>query len=551
MRIIPSKETLIVEFKSDRKSYPDSELVEAIVGMTNTDGGVLYLGVEDDGTLTGVKEKHKDTAGVCAMITNKTVPPVYTQADIVIDEGIPVLEIRIPISKSVVATTDGKILRRRLKVDGTPENIPMYPYEINSRLSDLNLLDYSALAVPDATIEDFDPNERQRLREIIKNRKGDKTLLDLTDEELDKALRLVREEYGKTYPTITGLLLLGKENRLRELIPTARSSFQVLEGTKVRVNEQYAKPLLATMQLFEQYLKAWNPEREMQYGMFRLPIPEFSEDAFREAVVNAFCHRDYSVLQEVRVAIEDEGMTISNPGGFVEGVTLENLLTVQPHGRNQTLADALKRIGLAERTGRGIDRIYEGSIIFGRPLPDYSESNSRSVTLFIQRSAPDLPFAKMIANEENRLGRSLPINSLLILSTIRSLRRATLSDITRETYMGEARAKAHVEKLIESGLVEGAGNGKNRSYILSSSVYKEQDNIVGYVRQTGIQIQKYEELIIRIAEEQGYVTRDNVKELLNVSDNQAYRLLKKLSDKKRLVLIGNGRSSKYVVYTSK
>lgn len=548
MRTVPLKETLLIEFKSDQKGYPDNDLVEAIVGMTNTEGGILFLGIEDDGDITGIKTKHEDAIGVSVMIANKTVPPVYTHAEILVEENQKkVLKIEIPISKSVVATADGKILRRRLKIDGTPENVPMYPYEINSRLSDLNLLDYSALAVPDATLEDFDPNERLRLREIIQNRKGDRSLLDLTDDELDKALRLVREEYGKTYPTITGLLLLGKENSLRKLIPTARSSFQVLEGTNVRINEQFSKPLLATFQLFEQYMKAWNPEREVQEGLFRLPVPEFSEEAFREAIVNAFCHRDYSILKEVRVAIEDDGMTISSPGGFIEGVTLENLLTVQPHGRNQALADALKRIGLAERTGRGIDRIYEGSIIFGRPLPDYSESNKNSVTLFIQRSKPDLAFAKMITNEENRMGRSLPINSLLILSSIHSLRRATLTDICKTTYISEVRARASVESLLESGLLEGSGNGKNRSYILSSRVYKQQENIVGYVRQSGIKSEKYEELILRIAEEQGYVTRDNVKELLNLSDNQAYRLLKKLVEKKKLLLVGSGRTSKYIM----
>ena len=90
-------------------------------------------------------------------------------------------------------------------------------------------------------------------------------------------------------------------------------------------------------------------------------------------MINAFCHRDYTMLGTVRVLIDDEGMTISSPGGFIDGVTLENLLTVEPHGKNPALADALKRIGLAEKTGRGIDRIYEGSIIYGRP----SKSKSR------------------------------------------------------------------------------------------------------------------------------------------------------------------------------
>lgn len=67
MRTIPSKETLLIEFKSDRKSgYPDKDLVEAIVAMANTDGGELYLGVEDNGEITGLAKKHEDEIGLSA-----------------------------------------------------------------------------------------------------------------------------------------------------------------------------------------------------------------------------------------------------------------------------------------------------------------------------------------------------------------------------------------------------------------------------------------------------------------------------------------------------
>lgn len=548
MRTIPYKETLTVEFKSDIKKLSDSVLIDEIVGMTNTDGGYLYLGVEDDGEITGVHKHHADEIGVVALIANKTVPSVSVRAELIEEEGKTVLMISIPVSRAITATTDGKILRRRLKLDGTPENVPMYPYEIPGRLSELSLLDYSAQIVQGATIDDFDGNERVRLRKIIKYRKGDQSLLELSDEELDKALQLVKEENGVLYPTVTGMLILGKENRLSELIPTAKACFQVLEGTQIRKNEQYAKPLLAVFELFEEYMQAWNPEREMEYGLFRVPIPEFSKEAFREGLVNAFCHRDYTILQVVRVAIEDEGLTISSPGGFIEGVNLQNLLTVEPHGRNPVLADVLKRIGLAEKTGRGIDRIFEGSIIYGRPLPDYSESTERMVKLFIQRAEADLPFTKMISNEENRLGRSLPINSLLILSALQNNRRMNIHELSELLHISETRTRANVERIVESGLVEANGNGKARSYMLSLQVYKKQDNTIGYVRQTGINALKHEALILELASKQnGYITRENVVELLGMTTSQAYRILKKMSDKGKLVLEGTGRAAKYKV----
>ena len=546
MRTIPNKETLTVDFKSDQAGYSDNDLIDEIVGMTNTQGGDLYLGVEDNGEITGVGKKRQDPIGAVALIANRTIPSVSARAEIIEEEGYPVLKLEIPMSRTIVATTDGKILKRRLKLDGTPENVPLYPYEIPGRLSELSLLDYSSQTIQDATIDDLDPNERIRLRNIIKFRKGDNTLLELSDEELDKALQLVKEDHGILRPTITGLLLIGKEEKIKEYIPTAKESFQVLEGTQVRINEEYSKPLLATFELFEGHMKAWNPQREMEYGLFRVPIPEFSDAAFREGLVNAFCHRDYTILQSVRVAIEDEGLTISSPGGFIEGVNLENLLTVEPHSRNPVLADALKRIGLAEKTGRGIDRIYEGSIIYGRPLPDYSESTGKNVKLFIQRAEPDLPFTRMISNEENRLGRSLPINSLLILSALQTLRRASLHELADKIHVNEMRTKANVEKLVEAGLVEAIGNTSARAYILSSKVYRDQDNMTGYVRQTGIDLIKHEELIIKLAKTQhGIVTRENVVDLLGINPSQAYRLLKRLTDSGKLKLIGSGRGAHY------
>lgn len=89
----------------------------------------------------------------------------------------------------MVSTASGKMLRRRLKADGSPEVIPMYSYEVVTRLSELALLDFSAGPRAGATIDDFDSNQRVRLRSIIHNNpKGEKNLLRLQDDELDKAL---------------------------------------------------------------------------------------------------------------------------------------------------------------------------------------------------------------------------------------------------------------------------------------------------------------------------------------------------------------------------
>lgn len=84
-RAIPSKETINIEFKSDKKKYPDAELFEAVVAFANTDGGVIYLGVENNGEVTGVHPSHSNPETLGAYIANNTVPPVSVRAEIIED----------------------------------------------------------------------------------------------------------------------------------------------------------------------------------------------------------------------------------------------------------------------------------------------------------------------------------------------------------------------------------------------------------------------------------------------------------------------------------
>ena len=545
--MIPKKESLVVEFKSDKKKLDDSEIFETIVGFVNAKGGTLYIGVEDDGSVTGVHPSHKDVVGLAAAIANNTIPPQSVRVDFIDIDEKRVVTVEVSSSTTIVSTTSGKILRRRIQHDGTPETVPMYPHEFTTRLSNLSLLDFSAQIISDATVDDLDPLERERLRNIVRMFRGESALIELSDEELDRALQFVKLNDGKDVPTITGLLTIGTVDSIKRLIPTAGLAFQVFSGSEIRINESINKPILAAFDIVQEYMKAWNPEQEAEVGMYRISIPDFDHRAFREAIVNAFSHRDYSILQRIRVQIDDDGMSLTSPGGFVEGVSLDNLLTTEPRSRNPALADALKRIGLAERTGRGIDRIFEGSLFYGRPLPDYSGSDSTSVRLFIPRANPDKIFTKMIAEAINNKQVQLNVFSMMILNFLRSERRADVQSIEENTGVEKARIRTSIERLVEAGYVEASGTGRGRTYLLSSKIYKAMNNTKAYVRQTDIDKIRHPELVLKLAREKGTVTRSDVIELLHVTPPQAYRLLKKLVDHGNLIMIGNKSSAVYQI----
>jgi ATP-dependent DNA helicase RecG len=544
-RSIPDRESITVEFKSDRRRLSDDDLVLAAVCLANTQGGTIFLGVEKNGDISGLHPEHHDVPGLAALVANRTVPPLGVRVDIIAEDGLAVAVIEVPRSMRLVATSSGTLQRRRLKADGAPECVPFLPHEFASRESDLRLVDYSALPVAGSSVDDLDPTERQRLRQAVETNRGDRALLGLEDRELDGALGLVHDVGGRRVPTVAGLLLIGRESAIRAHLPTHEVAFQVLEGEAVRVNDFYRLPLVRLFERVEEQFSARVLEREVQAGMFRVPVPNVDRRAFREAVVNALTHRDYTRLGAVHVRWQPEMLTIGNPGGFVEGVSLDNLLVVDPLPRNPRLADAFKRIGLAERTGRGVDLIFQGMLRYGRPAPNYGRSNVTAVTVDLSCAEADLDFLTLVLQEEQRTRAPMPLDSLLVLACLRNERRVDVNDIAQAIQKPPTVARGVLERLVESGLVEAHGATKGRYYVLSAKVYRSLGRSTDYVRQAGFDRLQQEQMVRRFVQQHGSIRRKDVVELCHLSPDQASRLLGRLVSEGALRRHGERKTTIY------
>lgn len=544
----PLRETLTVEFKSDLKKLSDRELIEALVCLANAEGGELWLGIEDDGTPTGLHAEHQLLDGLAGMVAARTSPSLSVKAEAVEVAGVSVARICVPKSQGEVATTAGVYLRRRLKHDGTPECVAMLPHERSSRASSFGLIDVSAQPVVGATLADLDPLERERLRQAVQQYGGDRVLLELDDEALDGALLLTaRQSDGSRVPTLTGFLLVGRETSLRQLVPSHEFAFQVLAQQAVRFNEFRRFPLLKALDWLETNFRPYNPEEELQVGLFRVPVPKVDLGAFREAVANALIHRDYHRLGAVHVRLEDDALVVSNPGGLVDGVTLANLLVTEPRPRNPALADAMKRIGVVERSGRGVDKIFRGLLKFGRPAPDYSHTSAQNVVLRLPTTEADLEFRRLVVEEERRRNAELPIDSLIALAALRELKRLTADALAERIQRDATSAKRTLEALTEAGLVEAHGATRARSYTLSASLYQAVGDKAAYTRQLGFSVIQHEQMVLSYVRQHGQIRRADVMELCRLSTDQAAKLLKRMKEQGALMQQGERRWATYVL----
>ena len=551
--LVSAGESLEQEFKSDRGKLSDKVIYEEIVAMANTNGGILFIGVEDNGDITGAFPRHGDTTDpfkLQSAIFNNTVPNINTRVSVVSDPNGTVIAIEVDPYPEPCATSGGKSLRRTIGPDGKPQTVPFYPRDQRSRRIDLGLIDFSAQLMEGSSFDDLDPLEFERIRQAIAALKGDRTLLELANDGLAKALRLVESREGRLIPNVGGLLLLGRQERLRELIPTHQVFFQALDAQgNVKVNDVFSGPMVRVLNELESRFSARNEEREFLVGFIRVPVPDYSPEGYREAVNNALLHRDYTVLDSVYVQWHPDHLLTTNPGGFLPGITLENILVHEPKPRNPRLAEAFRRIGLVEQTGRGVDKIYRGQVRYGRPLPDYTRSDSTGVRVVLKGGKPSLEFAAFVYEQEES-GNPLTLDELIVLNTLFFERRIESVLAGKIIQKGTNEGRAVLEKLVERGFVEAKGEKRGRIYHLSAQLYRRFGDSSGYVRVHGISALKHEAMVMEFVEAHGRITRKEVMDLCGISGDQSGRLLKKLEKKGLLVRKGSPPRWTYYIQQS-
>jgi ATP-dependent DNA helicase RecG len=372
---------------------------------------------------------------------------------------------------------------------------------------------------------------------------ADRLLGSLSDREIASALGLMRHD---AKITAGALLMFGRPDALRRFLPTHEAAFQVLRGLEVEVNDFLPYPLLRLAEDMLARFRARNSEEELQAGLFRVAVSAYSETAFREALANALIHRDYTRRGAVHVQWSDEQLEISSPGGFPAGVRLDNLLVVPPHPRSPLLADAFKRTGLVERTGRGINRMFAEQLRVGRPAPDYGRSSDAHVVAILPGGPANLAMTRWVLEQENQQQRPFGLSELQVLAELDRERRATTGELARLVQRTEAETRNLLTRMIERGWIEARGDGKGRTWHLSAAVYRALDTPAGYVRMRGFEPLRQEQMILQYVDAHGQITRMQAADLCSLSPDQASRLLRRLAKEGKLTRRGERKATVYM-----
>lgn len=362
-----------LEFKSARGGVPKS-LWETYSAMANTHGGVILLGVENDGTVSGCANPAKLKKSFWDTINNrgKVSANLLTDADVAEvshEQGI-ILAIRIPLAsryqRPVFLEKNPLTGTYRRNFEGdyhcTEQEVSRMLSDRAEEPADNRILEYFSL-------EDLDPQSIQQYRQRFASNKPTHPWLSEDDRGLLAKLGGWRKDRKSRLEglTVAGILMFGRDETIREALPQYHVDFRekLSDDPLVRWTDRLTVDGTWAGNLFQFYLRviqrlAADLKLQFQLGgdLFRKDETVVHE-AIREALVNALIHADYQGQGGIIVEKYSDRFEFSNPGSLL--ISFDQLLRGNvSECRNKSLQNMFMLLGAAEKAGSGIDKIRRG-----------------------------------------------------------------------------------------------------------------------------------------------------------------------------------------------
>ena len=378
--------------------------------------------------------------------------------------------------------------------------------------------DFSEQYCNEASFDDLDHNAISILKEKYAKKQKNPSFMSLNDRQALSDLLLINGEKV----TNAAVLLVGKEAFLNKVFPQAKVMLEY-RGTEAQINFDnripFGQPFFILIDELWKTINLRNGSVPVREGSYIFDIPFFNEDVIREIVNNAFAHRDYRRNSEIIIKQYPHKLSIQNAGGFPQGVTLDNLLTVPSTPRNRLLADVLSKSGVVERSGQGMDKIFLYTLSEGKPAPDYSHSDDFTVTGILLATIKDKAFAMYI----QRLQQELPSDKKLTVFDVLAL--CEVRDGAK--HPTDKQIAHNLEKM---GFLEKHGKTNAQYYILPRAYYELSGDIAKYSLITDWDIQQVWAIILPFLMKYGKAKKSDFVTLCghHLSDKQLRKFIDEL-----------------------
>ena len=350
---IAKGENLHTEFKG-QLPHPD-DLAAALVAFANTDGGDVFLGVDDAGGTPGVADVDRTAQRVDSVAYNNCSPPVTVLQETVATDAGTVLVVRVPKGEGRPYRTNRGVYYTRT-ASGRRHA---------SREELLRLFQADARAFYDETpmqrsaAADLDDEAADEMLQAIGEQGRGLAIAGLPQRRLLANWGLLAE--NTDCPTVAGLILLGAAPQ--RFLPHAYISALRIPSTEIATPPLDQKRIdgraFDLLVDAERFLEFHLLRRHRIRGMEPEVVPELPLPALREVLVNAVAHRDYTVAGPIRVLVFEDRVEVRSPGGLPNSVRLAQLPAGVHVLRNPTLYNLLLKRGLVTDAGSGIPRLIQ------------------------------------------------------------------------------------------------------------------------------------------------------------------------------------------------
>jgi len=519
--LMTSKEGEHLEFKEARKNYHFETLVKYCAALANEGGGKIILGVTD--------KRPRSVVGSQAFRQ-----PERTRSGLI-------EQLHLNIDFSTVSHPKGRVLI--FHVPTHPIGNPVKYKGIYWQRQGDSLIaisedrlrgifaeaghDFSADICASATMDDLDTVSIGNFRKRWITKSGNQGLTTLTPEQLlNDAEALV--DGGLTY---AALILFGTPKALGRHLAQAEVIFEYRASDASGPAQQRKEFRQGFFSFYDELWNLINLRNDIQHfqsGLFVLDIPTFSERVVREAVLNAVSHRDYQLGGSVFIRQHPRRLVLESPGGFPVGITEQNILDRQLP-RNRRIADIFAKCGLVERSGQGMNLMFELSIQESKPTPDFTGTDQYQVVLNLNGEVQDPRFLQFL----EKVGRE----ALELFSTADFL---LLDNIHRERRVPD-QLQSRLQSLVEKGVIERFGRGRGVKYILSHRYYKMVDEKGAYTRKKGLDRETNKALLLKHIKgnrDSGSRLKELMQVLPALSKDQVQKLVAELKKEGKIFKIG-------------